>query len=128
MSDPARSRSILLVEDCADNADILARLLKFRGHHVQVARSGPEGLESAAATRPEVILLDLALPLMNGCEVASRLRATGEFDDLLIIAITGHGDQATRRLSVEAGIDHHLLKPFSMGELEELLVAGRRAG
>lgn len=128
MSDPARSRSILVVEDCADNADSLARLLRFRGHRVRVARSGPEGLESAAATRPEVMLLDLALPLMSGYEVASRLRGTGEFDDLLIIAITGYGDPAMRRLSAEAGIDHHLLKPFSMKELEGLLVAGPRAG
>src|SRR4051794_8440854 len=77
----------------------------LRGHRVAVARSGLEGLIVALATRPEVILLDIGLPDLDGFEVASRLRATGEFDGVLIIAITGYGTESDRRRSSAAGID-----------------------
>src|SRR4051812_23000202 len=96
-SDMTRSspyRRILIVDGYADNADIMASLLKLSSHQIEVARSGPEGLAFALATRREVILLDIGLPGLDGFEVASRLRATGEFDGVLIIAITGYGRES----------------------------------
>jgi two-component system, chemotaxis family, CheB/CheR fusion protein len=120
-------RRILIVEDHADTADTMAAFLRYRGHQVDVARSGYAGLVAAIATEPEVILLDLEMPGMDGWEVARRLRATGEFDDVLIIAITGYGWESDRRSSAAAGIDHHLVKPILVEELERLLRAGREA-
>src|SRR4051812_6461097 len=108
------SRTILIVEDNADAADSLAMLLGLRGYQVDVARTGAEGLAAAIATRPGVILLDIGMPGMDGYEVASRLRARGDFDDVLIIAITGFGTAWDRRRSREAGVDHHLVKPCDL--------------
>ena len=92
-------------------ADSLAMLLGMLGYRVDVARSGEAGLAAAIATRPDAILLDIGMPGMDGYEVASRLRARGDFDDVLIIAVTGFGMESDRRRSREAGIDHHLVKP-----------------
>jgi DNA-binding response OmpR family regulator len=127
MASPVASRRILIVEDHADTADTMAVFLRYRGHRVDVARSGYAGLVAALATGPEVILLDLEIPGMDGWEVARRLRATGECDDVLIIAITGYGWESDRARSAAAGIDHHLVKPVSMEDLERLLRAGRGA-
>jgi CheY-like chemotaxis protein len=121
MPDTTHLRHVLLVEDLNDAADSLAMLLRLLGHRVDVARSGTEGLAMALATRPEVVLLDLGLPQMSGYEVASRLRTTGGFEDVLIIAITGYGMVSDRERSAAAGIDHHLLKPASLEDLERLL-------
>src|SRR4051812_36711091 len=125
MANPASSRRVLIVEDVADYADSMAMLLRLLGHQVAVARSGLEGLMVALATRPEVILLDIGMPDLDGFEVASRLRATGKFDGVLIVAITGYGRASDREYSAAAGIDHHLVKPASLEELERLLGATR---
>jgi CheY-like chemotaxis protein len=91
------------------------------GHRVDVAHSGVAGLATAIATRPDTILLDIGMPVMDGCEVARRLRATGDFDDALMIAISGHGMPSDRRRSAAAGINHHLVKPSDPGDLLKLL-------
>jgi CheY-like chemotaxis protein len=123
MASPISPRRILIVEDNADAADSLALFLGLLGHRVDVARSGTEGLERALTTKPDTILLDLGMPGMDGCEVASRLRGAGGFDGVPIIAITGFGMDSDRRRTAAAGIDHHLVKPASMEELERLLRA-----
>jgi len=115
------SRTILIIEDNADAADSLARLLGIYGYQVDVARSGDAGLAAAVATRPDAILLDLGMPGLDGYEVASRLRARGDFEDVLIIAVTGYGRESDRARSVAVGIDHHVLKPCDLGDLVELL-------
>src|SRR3954453_15520433 len=122
MASPVAPRRILIVEDHADTADTMAASLRYRGHRVDVARSGYAGLVAAIGTGPEVILLALEMPGLGGWEVARRLRATGEFDDVLIIAITGYRWESDRRHSAAAGIDPHLVKPAS---LEGLLRDGR---
>src|SRR4051794_15820107 len=121
MANPASPRRVLIVEDVADYADSMAMLLRLLGHQVAVARSGFEGLIVALATRPEVILLDIGMADLDGFEVASRLRATGEFGGVLIIAITGYGRASDREHSAAAGIDHHLVKAASLEEVERLL-------
>jgi len=123
MASPISARRILIVDDNADAADSLALFLGLLGHRVDVARSGTEGLERALTTKPDTILLDIGMPGMDGCEVASRLRGTGGFGGVPIIAITGFGTDSDRRRTAAAGIDHHLVKPASMEELERLLCA-----
>jgi CheY-like chemotaxis protein len=126
MSKPPRCLKVLIIEDEEDTAVSLARLMSLGGHDVTVARSGPEGVKLAIETRPEVILLDLGMPKMDGYQVASRLRATGDFDDVLIVALSGHGMASDRARSAASGIDHHLVKPTVPTDLETLITAGER--
>jgi CheY-like chemotaxis protein len=120
--DPARkARRILVVEDNADTAASSAKLLELFGHEARIARDGPGAIDAAAAWRPDVILLDLGLPGMDGYEVAARLRASDSCRHAVIIAVTGHGLPEARERSRVAGIDHHLLKPVDLGELLSLL-------
>jgi PAS domain S-box-containing protein len=102
---------VLVVDDNHDNAGGLSRLLRLLGHDVQVAYDGKGALEAARAHRPEVVLLDIGLPGMDGYEVVKRLRAEECCKDSLIIAVTGYGQPEDLSRSKEAGFDHHLVKP-----------------
>ncbi len=127
--DPAgRSLRVLIVDDNADAASSLAMLLKIAGHQCRTAHDGPAALETAPEYRPDVVLLDIGLPGLNGYEVAKRLRRGAAFKNLTLIALTGYGSDADRRLSEEAGFDHHLVKPVGAREVQRLLgkVAERR--
>jgi PAS domain S-box-containing protein len=112
---------ILIVEDNKDLARGMARLLKLLGHKVQLAHDGPEGIEAARVSRPEVILLNIGLPNLDGYYVARVLRQEVGLTDALIIAITGYGQEEDRRHSQEAGIDHHLTKPVDLKTIAELI-------
>jgi CheY-like chemotaxis protein len=112
---------ILVVEDCDDCAVTMAMLLRFFGHDVQIARNGTEALEAVSADKPDVVLLDIGLPGMNGYEVARRLRETRTIKTPWIIAVTGYGQAADRQRSAEVGIDLHLLKPIDVHRLEAIL-------
>jgi signal transduction histidine kinase/integral membrane sensor domain MASE1/CheY-like chemotaxis protein len=118
---------ILLVEDNVDSADALAHLLRRRGHETYVARDGIDGLEQACARRPDVVLLDIGLPGLDGYEVARRLRAGGGVADALLVALSGYGQESDRRRAREAGFDHHLVKPVKLDELERVLALKRPA-
>ena len=96
-------------------------LLKLWGHEVRVAHDGPAALEAAAAAPPEVVLLDIGLPGMDGYEVAERLRARPESGGPVLVALTGYGQEEDRRRSREAGFDHHLVKPVDLDDLRSLL-------
>jgi CheY-like chemotaxis protein len=98
----------------------LAKLLKLLGHDVQIAYNGPTAIELARSHRPEVVLLDIGLPSMNGYEVAKKLRAEDCCKDALIIAVTGYGQEEDRSRSQEAGFDHHLVKPIDYNALVSL--------
>jgi CheY-like chemotaxis protein/two-component sensor histidine kinase len=115
------SRRVLVVDDNRDAADSLALLLKMLGHEVRTAYEGPAALEAARAWRPEVLLLDLGLPGLDGYEVARRLRAELPPEELLIVALTGYGHEEDRRRSREAGCDLHLVKPAGPNVLHDLL-------
>ena len=113
------ARRILYVDDNIDTAEAVAALLAATGHEVHVVHEGAAALEAVRAMRPELVLLDIGLPAMDGYEVARRLRA--EHPDLLIVALTGYGTQADRVRSRRAGFDQHLVKPLDPCALEALL-------
>ncbi len=116
-------RRVLVVDDSADAAAGLAELLGEWGYDVRTASDGPSAIETAVAYRPEVILLDIGLPKMDGFEVARRLRAEPRLRKVVLIALTGYGQESDRRQSREAGFHHHLLKPVDFATLESLLIA-----
>ena len=110
-----------MVDDNTGAAIVLARLLaKVWGHEVEVAHDGPAALELASGFRPEVILLDIGLPGMSGYEVAERLRGRDGFEGVMIVALTGYGQEEDRRRSQDGGFDQHLVKPVEAETLEAL--------
>ena len=115
------SRRILVVDDNVDAADSLAMLLRVIGHDVRTAHDGPAALETARASRPEVVLLDIGLPYMSGLEVARHLRNDFPADDVVLVALTGYGQDEDRRRSEEAGFDGHLVKPVDFDALQSLI-------
>src|SRR5262249_21330255 len=102
---------VLVAEDEADTAFTTAFLLDRAGHEVHIAATGPQALERAAAEPPDVVLLDLGLPGLDGYRVAERIRALGLAPRPLLIAISGYGAELDRQRSAAAGIDLHLVKP-----------------
>ena len=116
-----RSLRVLVVEDNVDSADSLSLLLRLYGHQVQVARSSTTALEMASATRPDVVLLDIGLPGMDGYQVAKCLREKPEFKGVTLCALTGYTpSEADRRRQQETGFDHYYVKPVSLETLLEL--------
>jgi signal transduction histidine kinase len=117
-------RKVLVVDDNRDAAESLATLLRLDGHDVHVAFDGPDALELAPRMQPDVILLDIGLPGLDGYEVCRRIRASG-LVDAEIIAMTGYGQDRDRQRSHEAGFDRHTLKPVDIPELLSRLKASR---
>lgn len=111
---------ILIVEDDEDTARTMAVLLERAGHGVRIAADGPSALHDAEASEPDVVLLDVGLPGMDGHEVSARLRAR-KGKPPLIVAITGYGDDAAVRRSAQSGIDLHIVKPVDPARLQQLL-------
>jgi CheY-like chemotaxis protein len=114
---------ILVVDDSRDSADSLGVLLELLGAEVRTVNDGPAALEALRTFRPSVALLDIGLPGMDGYELARRTRQLAEGRDVLLIALTGWGQEEDRRRSREAGIDHHLVKPVDLTALEQLLAS-----
>jgi two-component system CheB/CheR fusion protein len=114
-------RRILLVDDNADVADVLGMLLRLKDNEVHIAYDGPGALDAAARHRPEIILLDIALPGMSGYEVARRLRQDVGLDQAILIAASGYCAEEDRRRSLEAGFDGYLVKPIEVDHIQELL-------
>jgi signal transduction histidine kinase/DNA-binding response OmpR family regulator len=116
---------VLVVDDHVDAAASLAMLLRLYGHEVRTAADGLTALEEARSFRPEVVLLDIGLPGMDGYEVARRLRKESQGDHMLLAALTGYGQDKDRYRSREAGFDHHLVKPVDPEALHRLLASCR---
>ena len=113
-------RRVLIVEDNPDGRETLRTMLEMWGHQVEVAADGRQGVEQALALRPEAALVDIGLPLLDGYEVARRVRAAlGR--DIFLIALTGYGQPHDHRRAFEAGFDAHLVKPAEPEELHDLL-------
>jgi two-component system CheB/CheR fusion protein len=109
------------VDDVRELADALALLLKLWGHDAIVSYDGPSALRAAPTFRPDVVLLDVGLPGMDGCELARQLRRLPALDQCRLIAVTGYGSAADRRCCEEAGIDCHFVKPLDPAYLRQLL-------
>jgi len=122
---PAPSRSILVIEDNDDARESLRRLLELTGHRVSAAADGAAGLTAALLSKPEVVLVDVGLPKMDGYEVAQRIRATAGDWRPFLVALTGYGLPEDRSRALEAGFDAHLVKPVDHAALEGLLSAPR---
>ncbi|MGH7524916.1 MAG: CHASE3 domain-containing protein [Gemmatimonadales bacterium] len=118
---PAARRRVLVADDNADAADTLAMMLRMKGHEVAVARDGVEALEVGAQFQPEVAMLDIGMPKMDGLEVARRMRASDWGRGIMLIALTGWGQEDDRRRSRDAGFDHHIVKPVELATLEAVL-------
>jgi len=112
---------VLLVEDNPAAAEGLRELLALWGHEVSFAADGETALRAAAGEPPDVVLLDLGLPGMDGFEVARRLRRQPGLEDVLLVAVTGYGQERDRERTREAGLDVHLLKPVAPEDLKRLL-------
>jgi len=117
----APKRKVLVIDDNRDQAESLGKLLSLLGHEVRMGYDGEEALRIALDFRPDVALLDLGLPKLNGCEVAKRMRSDPRVKDTLLLAQTGWGQEGDRQRTKEAGFDHHLLKPVDLAELREIL-------
>jgi CheY-like chemotaxis protein len=121
-SEPLR---ILVADDNQDSAESLALLLQMMGHEVRTELDGARAVETAQVFQPQVVLLDLGMPQLNGYEAARRIRALPGGDDVVLIAQTGWSQPEDRRRSQEAGFDHHVVKPIPSGSLEKLLTPRR---
>ncbi len=116
-----RALHVLVVEDNVDAADSLSLLLRLYGHEVQVARTGPTALEMASGFHPDVVLLDIGLPGMDGYQVAKHLRERPEFKNVMMCALTGFTpSEADRQRQQETGFDHYFVKPVELASLLEL--------
>lgn len=119
----AAPRRILVVDDNRDGARTLSMLLQLDGHQVNTAHDGPAALETADAWQPDVVLLDIGLPGMDGLEVARRLRNNPQHAEVLLIAISGYGQDDDQLRSQEAGIAAHLVKPVDLAALQRLFAS-----
>ncbi|WP_144142034.1 PAS domain S-box protein [Paraburkholderia sp. BCC1884] len=117
----ARGLRIVVVDDNADAADSLAMVLELEGHEVRTAGDGLAGLELIASFAPQAVILDIGLPLLNGYEVARRIRRGGHDTGILLIAVTGWGQQQDKQTAIAAGFDHHFTKPVDPRELQRVL-------
>ena len=120
---PMPKLRIMVVDDYADAAESLMMLLQAEGHEVEIADCGLKAIEKAQAFYPQVVLLDIGLPDLDGYEVARRLRTLPETRDAILIALTGYGQTEDIARSKSAGFNHHLLKPLNYDKLSALLTA-----
>lgn len=118
---PAESVRVLVVDDNRDGAESLCMLLELLGHKTSYASNGPEALKAAGEFRPQLIFVDIDMPGMRGHEVCARLRELSEVKNSVCVALTGFGSDEDRARSLEAGFDHHLVKPVELAELVNLL-------
>ncbi len=117
-SNPTR---ILIVDDNIDTASGFAFLFHSWGHETRVVHDGPSAIEAACEFQPDVVLLDVGLPMMDGFEVSRRLRSIRDLQGLLIIGSSGYGRPKDRRQAAEAAMDLYLIKPFDPWQLEDVI-------
>jgi len=116
-ADGGEALRLLVADDLADSADSLSAFFRNRNHKVRTAYDGEQALAEARSFRPDVILLDIGMPRLDGHEVCRRIRDEPWGKDVFIIAITGWGQESDRKLTMDAGFDHHLVKPVEINEL-----------
>jgi len=113
-------KRVLIIDDNVDVADTLAQWLQLAGHDVRTVYSGVEAISATAEFRPEIILLDIGLPDLNGYDVAAKLRALTDLPPFLLVAVTGYGQASDEKAFIEAGFDRHFAKPMGLSKLESI--------
>ena len=116
-----RPLRVLVVDDNEDTVLSFSMLLKASGHDVRTAHDGPTAVQAALDYRPDVVLLDIGLPVLNGYEVAKRIRQHSVLKNVVLVALTGYGQDSDRQTSLQAGFNHHLVKPAPLEQLEQIL-------
>jgi CheY-like chemotaxis protein len=126
------SRRVLVIEDNRDAREMFRMMLELAGHEVLEAEEGVGGLELLKASRPDVAVIDVGLPGLNGYEIARRFREEPDADGVMLVALTGYGTPEAVERSLQAGFDHHLIKPVNAEALQEIMrgdgVGVRRVG
>lgn len=122
-----QTRRILVVDDNQDSSDSMATVLEMLGHELRVAYDGLEAVAVAEAFRPELVLMDMGMPKLNGCDAVRRIRQQAWGKTMTIVALTGWGQDSDRALSRDAGCDEHLVKPVRLADLERLALGLTRA-
>jgi CheY-like chemotaxis protein len=119
------ARRILVVDDNEDSAEMLAEVLKARGHVTRVALDAPAALRVARDFMPDIAFLDIGLPVMDGYELAGRLREVPGLEHTRLIALTGYGQESDRERSRAAGFQDHLVKPVDFDAVEAAVIGKR---
>ena len=117
---------VLVVDDNLDSAEALGIILSSSGHEVRTAHDGPTALAAALVFRPNVVVLDIGMPKMDGFEVATKVRLIPGLEGVVLVALTGYGSESARQSSRNAGIDHHLVKPVEFPKLRTILAGVSR--
>ncbi len=117
------SLRVMVVDDSVDTAETVAMLLKVWGHDVRMVHDGPSVLQAALDYRPQVVLMDIGLPGLDGCGVATLLRRQPELSGVVLVAMTGYGQESDRQRSLDAGFDHHMVKPADFRIVQQILAA-----
>jgi two-component system, cell cycle response regulator DivK len=112
-------KKVLIVEDNDDNRELVVKVLRNKGYEMVQAADGEEALEKAVAERPDLILLDISLPKLDGYEVAKRLKSMEEFQEIPIIAFTAHAMKGDREKVIVAGFEGYISKPINVRELPD---------
>jgi CheY-like chemotaxis protein len=118
------ARRVLLIEDSADARQMFRLILELDGHEVHEAEDGITGLAQALELEPDVAVIDIGLPGIDGWELARRLRATDAGRRMILVAVSGYGQREDQRLSQEAGFDEHLVKPVDRATLNRAIHGG----
>ncbi|MBN3758539.1 response regulator [Paraburkholderia sp. Tr-20389] len=127
-SAPGTRRRVMVVDDSVDGAESMSILLEMLGHEVRVMYDGAAAIAAASEFKPEVVLLDIGLPGVDGYQVARALRAEPATAGALLIALTGYGQDSDRQRTRDAGFDHHLVKPASLDDIERVIAADAAGG
>jgi PAS domain S-box-containing protein len=125
--EPGNRCRVLVVDDNIDSADSLAMLLRMLGHEVQIANEAAEALRLLDEFRPQVAILDIGLPKVSGYELGRQIRERPWASDVVLVALTGWGQEQHRRRSAESGFDHHLTKPVEFDVLQQILAEADRS-
>jgi len=123
--DPPVGCRVLVADDNEDSAVSLGKMLEMVGHCVRVAYDGLAAVEIAATFHPDVAILDIGMPKLNGCEAARRLREQPWSEHLLLVALTGWAQEEDYARTKEAGFDHHLVKPVKLETLETVVASAK---
>ena len=119
----SRRLRVLVVDDNVDTVLSFSLLLRAIGHDVRTAHDGMMAVQTAIEYKPDVVLLDIGLPILNGYEVAKRIRVESTLKNVVLIALTGYGQEADRQRALQAGFNHHLVKPARLEQLQQILSA-----